>query len=107
MLYQRPLRKTTFQQMVEDEERMSKAAGCPPGHTWNPVIKKCLPGSPLSGIDLDQVYKPARPLPEEQITADQPMNMGEMAQKSAPKRMKKAMRMAGEKISPPSMGDMA
>lgn len=29
---------------------MSKAAGCPPGHTYNPVIKKCLPGSPLAGI---------------------------------------------------------
>ena len=29
---------------------MSKAAGCRPGHTYNPNIKKCLPGSPLSGI---------------------------------------------------------
>ncbi|MDA7436470.1 hypothetical protein N8654_02170 [Synechococcus sp. AH-601-B19] len=36
--------------MMEEEEMMSAAAGCPPGHTYNPVIKKCLPGSPLSGI---------------------------------------------------------
>ena len=28
---------------------MSKAAGCPPGHTYNPVVKKCFPGSPLAG----------------------------------------------------------
>ena len=36
--------------MMDEEELLSKAAGCPPGHTYNPVIKKCLPGSPLAGI---------------------------------------------------------
>ncbi len=42
--------KGTLGRMMEEEELMSKAAGCPPGHTYNPTIKKCLPGSPLSGI---------------------------------------------------------
>ena len=42
--------KSTLGRMMEEEELMSKAAGCPPGHTYNPVIKKCLPGSPLAGI---------------------------------------------------------
>ena len=36
--------------MMEEEEFLAKAAGCPPGHTYNPVVKKCLPGSPLAGI---------------------------------------------------------
>jgi len=45
--------KSKMMQMIEDEERMSAAAGCPPGHTYNPVIKKCLPGSPLSGISAN------------------------------------------------------
>ena len=45
--------------MMEEEELMSKAAGCPPGHTYNPVIKKCLPGSPLSGIGGDGGGKPS------------------------------------------------
>ena len=42
--------KSTLRKMMEEEEFLSKAAGCPPGHTYNPVIKKCLPGSPLAGI---------------------------------------------------------
>ena len=42
--------KSTLGRMMEEEELMSKAAGCPPGHTYNPNIKKCIPGSPLSGI---------------------------------------------------------
>ena len=42
--------KSNMRRMMEEEEMMSAAAGCPPGHTYNPVIKKCLPGSPLSGI---------------------------------------------------------
>ena len=35
---------------MEEEELLAKAAGCPPGHTYNKNIKKCLPGSPLAGI---------------------------------------------------------
>ena len=42
--------KSTLRKMMDEEEFLSKAAGCPPGHTYNPVIKKCLPGSPLAGI---------------------------------------------------------
>ena len=42
--------KSTLGRMMEEEELMSKAAGCPPGHTWNPNVKKCIPGSPLSGL---------------------------------------------------------
>ena len=45
--------KSTMRRMMEEEEMMSAAAGCPPGHTYNPVIKKCLPGSPLSGISAN------------------------------------------------------
>ena len=44
--------------MMEEEEFLAKAAGCPPGHTYNPVVKKCLPGSPLAGMGIS-----TRPLP--------------------------------------------
>ena len=42
--------KSTLRRMMDEEEALSRAANCPPGHTYNPVIKKCLPGSPLAGI---------------------------------------------------------
>ena len=42
--------KSTLGRMMEEEELMSKAAGCPPGHTYNPTVKKCFPGSPLAGV---------------------------------------------------------
>ena len=42
--------KSTLGRMMEEEELMSKAAGGPPGHTYNKNIRKCLPGSPLAGI---------------------------------------------------------
>ena len=42
-----------MRRLMREEEEMSAAAGCPPGHTYNPVIKKCLPGSPLSGISAN------------------------------------------------------
>ena len=42
--------KTPLRRMMDEEKLLSKAAGCPPGHTYNKNIKKCLPGSPLSGI---------------------------------------------------------
>ena len=42
--------KSNLRRMMEEEELLSKAAGCPVGHTYNPNIKKCLPGSPLAGI---------------------------------------------------------
>ena len=51
MNYQKP-GKTPLRRMMEEEELLSKAAGCPPGYTYNKNIKKCLPGSPLSGISL-------------------------------------------------------
>ena len=51
--------KSTLGRMMEEEELMSKAAGCPPGHTYNPIIKKCLPGSPLSGIGSGGGGKPS------------------------------------------------
>ena len=41
------LPKSNYRLEMEAEEKMSKAAGCPPGHTYNPVVKKCFPGSPL------------------------------------------------------------
>ena len=41
--------KSAFRRMMDAEEELSRAAKCPPGHTYNPNIKKCLPGSPLSG----------------------------------------------------------
>ena len=43
--------KSSLRRMMEEEELLSRAAGCPVGHTYNPNIKKCLPGSPLAGID--------------------------------------------------------
>ena len=48
--------KSTFRKMMEEEELKAKAAGCPPGHTYNENVKKCLPGSPLSGIPVQQIY---------------------------------------------------
>ncbi len=45
--------ESTMRRLMREEEEMSAAAGCPPGHTYNPVIKKCLPGSPLSGISAN------------------------------------------------------
>ena len=45
--------KTTLGTMMEREEKISKIMGCPPGHTFNENIGKCLPGSPLSGISID------------------------------------------------------
>ena len=42
--------KSSLRSMMEEEELLSRAAGCPVGHTYNPNIKKCLPGSPLAGI---------------------------------------------------------
>ncbi len=45
--------KTTLGKMMEREEKISKIMGCPPGHTFNENIGKCLPGSPLSGISID------------------------------------------------------
>ena len=42
--------KTTLRRKMEEEELLSKAAGCPVGHTYNKNIQKCIPGSPLSGI---------------------------------------------------------
>ena len=42
--------KSNFRKAMEEEERLSRAAGCPPGHTYNVNIKKCIPGSPLSGF---------------------------------------------------------
>ena len=45
--------ESTMRRLMREEEEMSAAAGCPPGHTYNPVIKKCLPGSPLSGISVN------------------------------------------------------
>ncbi len=41
---------STLRRMMVEEELMSRAAGCRVGHTYNPNIKKCLPGSPLAGI---------------------------------------------------------
>ena len=41
--------KSAFRRMMDEEEALSKAAKCPPGHTYNPVVKKCFPGSPLAG----------------------------------------------------------
>ena len=45
--------KGTLGKMMEREEKISKIMGCPPGHTYNENIKKCIPGSPLSGIQID------------------------------------------------------
>ena len=45
--------KGTLGKMMEREEKISKVMGCPPGHTYNENIKKCIPGSPLSGIKID------------------------------------------------------
>ena len=42
--------KSPLRKEMDREDEVSKAAGCPPGHTYNEVIKKCMPGSPLSGI---------------------------------------------------------
>ena len=61
--------KSTLGRMMEEEELLSKAAGCPPGHTYNKNIKKCLPGSPLSGIG--SVYSTPTPRAKVQgIVAD-------------------------------------
>ena len=51
--------KTTLRRMMEEEELLSKAAGCPVGHTFNKNIQKCIPGSPLSGIPYAKIVKNA------------------------------------------------
>ena len=62
MTYGSPTRKTTLRKMMEEEEFLSKAANCPPGHTYNKNIGKCLPGSPLSGISYPNMGgKPKNP----------------------------------------------
>ena len=42
--------KSNFRKAMEAEEKLSRAAGCPVGHTYNLNIKKCIPGSPLAGF---------------------------------------------------------
>ena len=55
---------------MEREEKISKIMKCPPGHTYNENVKKCLPGSPLTGISIDydkilgnKGETPAKPAP--------------------------------------------
>lgn len=84
--------KTTLRRMMEEEELLAKAAGCPPGHTYNPVVKKCLPGSPLSGIGYGGGGDDVSIMPIERIEGDKPLDMENPAKKSAPKKM----RMAGD-----------
>ena len=84
--------KSTLRKMMEEEEFLAKAAGCPPGHTYNPVIKKCLPGSPLSGIGYGGGGDEVSIMPIERIEAEQPLDMEDSPKKSAPKKM----RMAGD-----------
>ena len=87
-----PFGKTTLRKMMEEEELLAKAAGCPPGHTYNPVIKKCLPGSPLSGIGYGGGEDSAEIMPIERIEGEKPLDMENSPKKSAPKKM----RMAGD-----------
>ena len=87
-----PFGKTTLRKMMEEEELLAKAAGCPPGHTYNPVIKKCLPGSPLTGIGYIGGEDDVKPMPIERIEGDKPLDMENSPKKSAPKKM----RMAGD-----------
>ena len=84
--------KTTLRRMMEEEELLAKAAGCPPGHTYNPVVKKCLPGSPLSGIGYGGGGDDVSIMPIERIEGDKPLDMENPAKKSAPKKI----RMAGD-----------
>ena len=92
MRVSRPFGKTTLQKMMEEEAYLSKAAGCPPGHTYNPVIKKCLPGSPLSGISYGGGGDYVSIMPIERIVGDKALEMENLPKKSAPKKI----RMAGE-----------
>ena len=84
--------KSTLRRMMEEEEYLAKAAGCPPGHTYNPVIKKCLPGSPLSGIGYGGGGDEVSIMPIERIEGEKPLDMEKSPKKSAPKKM----RMAGD-----------
>lgn len=78
--------KSTLRKMMEEEEFLSKAAGCPPGHTYNPVIKKCLPGSPLSGITGGHYANGGWTAPSEGNRAKKAPQMENSPKKSAPKK---------------------
>ena len=84
--------KSTLRRMMEEEELLAKAAGCPPGHTYNPVVKKCLPGSPLSGIGYGGGEDDVSIMPIERIEGKKALDMENSPKKSAPKKM----RMAGD-----------
>ena len=84
--------KSTLRRMMDEEELLARAAGCPPGHTYNPVIKKCLPGSPLPGISYGGGEDRLTIMPIERIEGEKPLDMEKSPRKSAPKKM----RMAGE-----------
>lgn len=87
--------KSTLGRMMEEEERMSRAAGCPPGHTYNPVIDKCLPGSPLSGIGV--AYEQA---PVNQTTEIPDMGQNQAAPPSGGKKKANlAVKIAAERQS--------
>ena len=86
--------KTTLRRMMEEEEFLAKAAGCPPGHTYNPVIKKCLPGSPLSGITGGHDVNGAFIADPSRMNVEKPLDMENSPKKSAPKKI----RMAGDAI---------
>jgi len=96
--------KTTLGKMIEEEELLARAAGCPPGHTYNPVIKKCLPGSPLSGIgygggrDELKIMPIEREdvsiMPIERIEGEKPLEMENSPKKSAQKKTRAAAKSA-------------
>ena len=85
--------KSTLRRMMEEEEMMSAAAGCPPGHTYNPNIKKCLPGSPLSGISGGHEVNGAYIMSPKQNTLNPPKSGGgadQLIAKEAQMRQAKA-----------------
>lgn len=103
--------KSTLRKMMEEEEYMSKAAGCPPGHTYNPVVKKCLPGSPLSGIgdvytqgqkDMVQMETDMKVDAVKQLNAG--AGMGNSPKKSAPKKSSPNAKIAAEAYQRASQG---
>ena len=85
--------KTTLRRMMDEEVLLSKAAGCPPGHTYNKNIKKCLPGSPLSGISY----------PEMPNMSGNPGNSGKNPAKSADMAIKQEVMMRQSQGLDPNM----
>lgn len=85
--------KSTLGRMMEEEELAARAHGCPPGHTWNENVKKCLPGSPLSGIgvglsEIDSFEnnqgKNTQPKPSQQAAAAVKINKEVQSRKLSP-----------------------